>query len=514
MDGFVVGSHGGLFEGLAERWVGVARARNVLARCPVLHAYDPLRDHLPGVGADDVNAEDPVGLFVAKDLDHSVCGVDRSGPAVRLEGEDALVVRDPVLLQVLLGLSNGGDFRVGVDDPWDGLVVDVPPEACDVLDGRDAFLLRFVRQHGPCDHVADGEDAPDVRLKVLVDDDAAELVHRDAHLLQPQPFGVRPAAGADQHDVELVLLGVPPLGRLHGQLDLAVVLKFGGGHLGLQLELHALLLQGPQEGLRDLGVGAGDDGVQKFYDVHFGAEAAPDGAHLEADDAPPDDRHFLGDLVDLEGPGAVDDFEAFVVNGDGGERRRLAPGGDEDVLGLDGLVPALAQRGADLVGAGDLPPPLHVVDAVLLEERLLDPLGKPLNGLSLARLHLVHVDGDVVDDDAVLLERVLGLVVQVRAVEQGLGRDAPDVQAGAPEGAPAFDAHGLQPELGGLDRGDVPPRASPNNADVVLFVRHGGRGQKGPPGVVVPRRVVQQRLGGLGRGGTEKHVCVCVWKCV
>lgn len=39
---------------------------------------------------------------------------------------------------------------------------------------------------------------------------------------------------------------------------------------------------------------------------------------------------------------------------------------------------------------------------------------------------------------------------------QNLRWDAPDVEAGPAEGAPLLDAGGLEPELRGLDRRDVP----------------------------------------------------------
>lgn len=50
---------------------------------------------------------------------------------------------------------------------------------------------------------------------------------------------------------------------------------------------------------------------------------------------------------------------------------------------------------------------------------------------------------------------MLGLVVDVRVVQHGLGRDTSDVQAGTPEGSSLFDADGLVTELSGLDGGDV-----------------------------------------------------------
>ena len=47
------------------------------------------------------------------------------------------------------------------------------------------------------------------------------------------------------------------------------------------------------------------------------------------------------------------------------------------------------------------------------------------------------------------------VVVVVRALEEGLGGDATDVEAGTPEGAARFYTGGFQAELGCFNGGDV-----------------------------------------------------------
>lgn len=73
----------------------------------------------------DVYAQDPVGLFLTQEFDGTF-GVHvglRTG--VGSEGEFANVVLDAVGFEILLSSSDPGNFRVGVDDGWNGGVVDV-----------------------------------------------------------------------------------------------------------------------------------------------------------------------------------------------------------------------------------------------------------------------------------------------------------------------------------------------------------------------------------------------------
>ena len=51
---------------------------------------------------------------------------------------------------------------------------------------------------------------------------------------------------------------------------------------------------------------------------------------------------------------------------------------------------------------------------------------------------------------------VTRLVVEIAVVEEGLGGNAPDVEAGAAEGAALLDAHRLEAHLRCLDRRHIP----------------------------------------------------------
>src|SRR5690606_23795787 len=62
-----------------------------------------------------------------------------------------------------------------------------------------------------------------------------------------------------------------------------------------------------------------------------------------------------------------------------------------------------------------------------------------------------------------------GRFVELRGVQQGLGGHAPDVQAGATEGRPAFDACDAQAQLAGTDGGVVAARAAADDHHIIGF---------------------------------------------
>jgi len=64
------------------------------------------------------------------------------------------------------------------------------------------------------------------------------------------------------------------------------------------------------------------------------------------------------------------------------------------------------------------------------------------------------------------------LVEQFGRVEQRLGRNAADIEAGAAERLAAFRTGGLQPQLGGADCRDITARTGTDHQDVEIIVSH------------------------------------------
>src|SRR5205807_793371 len=189
--------------------------------------------------------------------------------------------------------------------------------------------------------------------------------------------------------------------------------------------------------------------------------------------------------------------------------------------------------GADL-GAVDAGATVALQDAAALDD--LDPVlaHQPLDALPELVDHPVPpagdapvVEGDPWGDDAELLAAVAHLVQQAGGLQQRLGRDAADVQAGAAELGPLHDRDPLA-ELRRPDRRRVPAGPAAQDQDVELS-GHGGSPSDGarvargvdaavPAGAeldVALDLVVGQCVGlvGVGAGGGEdqaEHVALDV----
>ncbi len=97
-----------------------------------------------------------------EDLHETVGRQHGARAAVGCEGELADLVGDACSLQLFLGLADGGDFRLGVDDARDDVVVHMAVLAGEDFGQRDAFVFGLVGQHRPLHHVADRVDAGNV----------------------------------------------------------------------------------------------------------------------------------------------------------------------------------------------------------------------------------------------------------------------------------------------------------------------------------------------------------------
>ena len=104
----------------------------------------------------------------------------RARPLAR-NGNGARLVLHAVGFELLLGAADPGDLGAGVDDPGNGVEVDMPVLAGHALGHRNALFLGLVRQHGAAHHIAHRPDARQVGLAIGIDDDGAALVELQAH---------------------------------------------------------------------------------------------------------------------------------------------------------------------------------------------------------------------------------------------------------------------------------------------------------------------------------------------
>src|SRR5262249_55506777 len=130
-------------------------------------------------------------------LDHAGRLVHRDRATDRREREAAGFVRNAGGLELGLGLADPGDLRLGVDDPGHGVEIDVAGQAGDQFGDRDAFLAALVREHRAAHAIADRPDAVHAGVAVLVDDDAAAVVHLHAAAFGERALRRRAATDRD-----------------------------------------------------------------------------------------------------------------------------------------------------------------------------------------------------------------------------------------------------------------------------------------------------------------------------
>src|SRR3990167_8231693 len=434
----LVHGQGRFLGGFAQTGVGVADACDVFGAGLELHGHHGLGDQFAGHGPDDVHAQDLVRGGVGQELDHAGRVAQRTRAAIRQEREGAGLVLDAVRLELLLGAAHPRDLGAGVDDPGNGVEVDMPVLAGDALGHSHALFFGLVRQHGAPHHVTHSPDAGQVGTAISVHHDFAALAQLQAYSLGVQADGVGHAANRDDQLVHVhahgFTLGVG-VGHIH-----ALLAGLDVADLHAQLDLQALLVEGLLGFLGDLLVHGTQEGRQAFEHGHVGSQTAPDRAHLQADHARADHADLLAHQRLFSGARHLDLVATFN--------------------GFD--------EGATAVEEADL---------VLLEQ-VQDAIVVLLHNLVLAAHHLGHVHRHLAGADAVLGEVLVGVLEMLGRLQQRLGGDAAHVRAGAAGGRtalvvlPLVDAGHVEAQLRGADGADVAAGAAADDDDVELFA-HG-----------------------------------------
>src|SRR5690606_11641508 len=247
------------------------------------------------------------------------------------------------------------------------------------------------------------------------------------------------------------------------------LLDFGAGHASAQADVQALLGQGLLGFLGDLIVGSSEELVHGFQHGDFGTQASPYRAQLETDHTGADHTQLLRHALEFQGTGGVDDD--VLIDRGRRDLNRLGTGSDDHVSGFDYLGLAIETGHFDLLASQQLAVTFQQGHAVGLEQRT-DAAGQVLTDGCRATDHRRYVDGHALGFDTVNSEAFFGFVVLPGAVQQRLGRNATDVQAGTAERDLAvlalvfLDASGFQTELRCFDGGYVATRAGTDDYHV------------------------------------------------
>jgi hypothetical protein len=156
--------------------------------------------------------------------------------------------------------------------------------------------------------------------------------------------------------------------------------------------------------------------------------------------------------------------DPLAVDVQAGQAARVRAGGEHDRLAGVLLPAGLNRERPDQLALGG-----HIVD-LRGADQALQALVQAGDDTVLVRVDPGHVDADELRLDAELL-RFAGLVGDLTGVQQGLGRDATSVQAGAAE-LVLFDQDDRQAELRGAQGGRVAAAAAAQDDDVAA-VGHG-----------------------------------------
>src|SRR5580698_10179881 len=334
MDGAFANRKRGFFHRFRASRMGVAGPRQIIGGTAKLHQNSGFVDHFARFAADNMHAEDPVGLRICENLHKPVSRLVDLGAAVGGEREFAGGISYTSLFQLFLGLADGGDFRRCIHNARNDVVIHVAGLTGQNFSNRDAFILGLVCQHWTGNDIADRIDALQARGEMRIDLHAAAIVERDTSFLQTEALGVRDATDADQHDVRLDLFHSSTRRRLNlGNQRLARGVD--ARNLGAKLERETLLLEDALELLGDLAVHAGQDAIEKFDHGDLRAQTVPHRTEFKPDDAGADDQELARYLVERQRAGRRHD--TLFVDLDAFETRDIRSRCNDDVPGLDGL---------------------------------------------------------------------------------------------------------------------------------------------------------------------------------
>src|SRR5690606_6920432 len=107
--------------------------------------------------------------------------------------------------QRLLGLADPRDFRVGIDDRRNQVVVHLGFVARDALSNHYTLFRGLVGEHGAAYYVTDGVDARDAGSAVVINEDKTTLVHINAGVSSEQIGGHWATANRNDQLVEGLL---------------------------------------------------------------------------------------------------------------------------------------------------------------------------------------------------------------------------------------------------------------------------------------------------------------------
>ena len=462
MDRAFFGVQRGFADRLGDGGVGVDRRDELVERHLPADGECTLADEIGRARPNDVHTENLAVFLPGDNLHQALAAVENQRLAVGAHGELADLIVDALRAALLLRQADGRGLRLHIDAGGVRFLVVDGGDAHDVLRRDLAHGAGGVRQlRAAEDAVADGVDAGDARLHLVVYDDAAAVVF-NLPGVEVQALRVRAAADGDEH-----LLGLEADGL--AALIAADDLRADGGRLhalhgALEMELHAHLLHMCHADLCQVAVEHGEHVIHRLDNGDLRTEGRIGARELEPDHAAADDDHRLRQLLQRQRAGGVDAVGVLLQAGDG----RLGVDGagrDDDRVGGHLLGRAVRLLDGELLRGDEGRLAVDLLDLIELQEPR-DAARQLLGDGVLVSDDLREVDVHALDLDADVLALLLNLGDELRRVQQALRGDAADVQARAAE-ILFFDHGDLRPELRGADRRHIPAGPAADDNDIL-----------------------------------------------
>ena len=447
MEGATVDRKGGFLEGFTEGGVRVDGAGKVFGAAAVFHVCNRRGNHLGGALGNDLYAEEAVAFSIGDHFGKAIGRIGRNGATIGEKVEFTHLDLEPFFFGGSLSESNTRDFRFGVNYVGNTVVIDVPCLTSDALDAGHRFFLGFMRKHGAGGDVANRVDARRGGAVMWVNRDAAFLVAFNAHLFKAEALGVGAAANCHQNFIGFKLELFAVLFRSENRVGTVLVET---GDFGAKVKIEALFFEEAFGGFGDILVKPCRDVGKEFDDLDLGAKACPDRAEFEADRARTNDRQLFRYFG--EGDGFVAADNSFAIKGKEGEFNNAGTGRKDDVFRFKGSFGLSVD--AYLIAALKTAEPMKDLYFIGFHE-VLNAAAQLIDGGGLFRHELADINGGFLDLNPVCGSAVCGEVKHLGRVQECLAGDAADVKAGAAKVVVFFDKGGLEPELGGADRGNV-----------------------------------------------------------
>ncbi len=152
-----------------------------------------------------MHAEDAVCLLLDKELDLALGVQIRLGPRIGEEREPANFILHPILLQVLLGLTNPRHFRMRIYHARNRLIIHVAMSRAYIFSCRDAFLFRLVGEHRSERNITDAFNVRNAGVELVVDHDAPARIDFDADVFEVEALDIWPTADSNENNIGLEL---------------------------------------------------------------------------------------------------------------------------------------------------------------------------------------------------------------------------------------------------------------------------------------------------------------------